>query len=49
MVVPPEVELRGDFVRKTADWLTRPTIGTAFGPLIPKPGEIVDLGDIVVP
>lgn len=49
LVVPPEVELRGDFVRKTADWLTRPTVGAAFGPLTLKPGEIVDLGDIVVP
>jgi hypothetical protein len=49
LVVPPEVELRGDFVRKTADLLTRPTVGIAFGPMTFKPGEIVDLGDIVVP
>jgi hypothetical protein len=49
LVVPPDVELRGDFVRKTPDWRTRPTVGTAFGPLTPKPGETVDLGDVVVP
>jgi hypothetical protein len=49
LVVPPGVELRGDFVRKTADWRTRPIIGTAFGPLTPKPGEIMDLGNVVVP
>jgi hypothetical protein len=49
LVVPPGVELRGDFVRKTSDWKTRPTVGTAFGPLTPKPGELVELGNIVVP
>ncbi len=37
------------FMRKTADWRTRPTVGIAFGPLTLKPGEVVDLGDIVVP
>lgn len=49
LVVPPDIELRGDFVRKTADWKTRPTVGTAFGPLTPKPGEMLDLGDLIVP
>ncbi|HEY3963357.1 MAG TPA: hypothetical protein VGM05_02295 [Planctomycetaceae bacterium] len=49
LVVPPGVELRGEFVRKIPDWRTRPTVGTAFGPLSPKPGEIVDLGDVAVP
>jgi hypothetical protein len=49
LIVPPGVEVRGDIVRKSHDWNTRPTIRTAFGPLTPKPGEIIDLGDLTVP
>ena len=49
LVVPPGVELRADFVRKAGSWLTRPTVVPAFGPLTPKPGEIIDLGDLTVP
>ncbi len=49
LMVPPGVEVRGEFVRKTFDRLTRPSVGTAFGPLIPKPAEIVDLGSLTVP
>jgi hypothetical protein len=48
LTVPPGVNLRGEFVRKM-DWLARPSVGTAFGPLAPKPGETVDLGDLAVP
>tara|TARA_R110002095_G_scaffold189660_1_gene167347 strand:- start:69867 stop:72935 length:3069 start_codon:yes stop_codon:yes gene_type:complete len=49
LMVPPGVEVRGEFVRKTSHHATRPTVGTAFAPLIPKPGETVDLGDLIVP
>ena len=49
LMVPPGVEVRGEFVRSTAHVETRPSAGTAFGPLTPKPGETVELGDLVVP
>jgi len=49
LVVPPGIEVRGDFVRKTGDRDVRPSAGKAFGPLIPQPGEVVDLGDLIVP
>lgn len=49
LVVPPGLEVRGEFVRKTPYSVARPSVGTAFDPLIPKPGETVDLGDLVVP
>jgi hypothetical protein len=49
LVVPAGVPLRGEFVRKTPDWQTRPSAGTAFGPLNPKSGETVDLGNLTVP
>jgi hypothetical protein len=49
LVVPPGVPLRGEFVRKTPDWQTRPSAGAAFGPLTPMPGQTVDLGDLRVP
>jgi hypothetical protein len=47
--VPPGVEVWGELVRKGYDSTTRPAVGTAFGPLIPQPGETIDLGDITVP
>ena len=46
--VPPGLELQGQFVRKE-NWVTRPPVGKAFGPLTPKPGETIDLGDLTVP
>ena len=49
LVVPPDAELRGEFVRKTPDWQTRPSAGMAFGPLTPAPGETMDLGNLTVP
>ena len=49
LVVPPGVPLRGEFVRKSLDWQTRPSAGHAFGPLTPEPGETLDLGDLTVP
>ncbi|WP_197999998.1 M56 family metallopeptidase [Gimesia alba] len=49
LVVSPGVEVRGEFVRKTDQHATRPTVGAAFAPLIPQPGETVDLGDLIVP
>jgi beta-lactamase regulating signal transducer with metallopeptidase domain len=48
LVVPPDVDVSGEIVRKI-DWLTRPSIRPAFGPLKLKPGERKDLGDLVVP
>ena len=51
-VLAPGFECRGEFVRKTFDsneWLTRPALGPAFGPVIPKPGETIDLGNTKVP
>ena len=39
LVVTPGFDLRGEFVRNTfnsLEWLTRPAIGPAFGPVIPK-------------
>lgn len=48
LTVPPGLEVRGAFVRMTDQHATRPTVGTAFAPVIPKPGETVDLGDLVV-
>jgi Zn-dependent protease with chaperone function len=47
--VPPGMEVRGEFVRKAPDNRTRPSVGAAFGPLIPQPGETIDLGDLTVP
>lgn len=49
LMVPPDVEVRGAFVRMTNQHATRPTVGTAFAPLTPKPGETVNLGDLIVP
>lgn len=49
LVVPPGIALRGEFIRKAIDRTTRPPAGVAFGPLIPKPGETLDLGDLSVP
>ncbi|QDV51764.1 M56 family metallopeptidase [Gimesia fumaroli] len=49
LVVLPDVEVRGEFVRMTNQHATRPTIGTAFAPVIPQPGETVDLGDLIMP
>lgn len=49
LLVPPGVEVRGEFVRKAPDWKTRPSAGQAFGPLTPRPGQTVDLGDLAVP
>jgi hypothetical protein len=50
-VVPGET-YTGELVRLTGpgrDWRVRPTLGRAFGPVTPKAGETIDLGDIVVP
>jgi hypothetical protein len=47
--LPPGIEVRGEFVRRTYDHRTRPSVGTAFGPLVPQPGETIDLGDLTVP
>ncbi len=49
LTVPPGLEVRGAFVRMTDQHATRPTVGTAFAPVIPKPGETVNLGDLIVP
>ncbi len=49
LAVPPGVEVRGEFVRKAPDQATRLSVGTAFRPLIPKPGERLHLGDLVAP
>jgi hypothetical protein len=49
LVLPPGLEVHGEFVRRLADYLTRPSAGAAFGPLIPKPGETIQLGDLIVP
>jgi hypothetical protein len=49
LVVPPGDEVRGEFVRRAADQETRPSAGQAFGPVVPKPGETIQLGDLVVP
>ena len=51
-VLTPGFEVRGEFVRYafyTLDWKTRPALGPAFGPVIPKPGETIDLGNIKSP
>jgi hypothetical protein len=51
-VLTPGLEVRGEFVRNTFDaleWKTRPALGPAFGPVIPKPGETIDLGNIKSP
>jgi hypothetical protein len=47
--VVPGSEYSGRFARKTHQWRIRPTIGLALKPVTPKPGETIDLGDIVVP
>lgn len=47
--VAPEVEYSGSFVRNTSQMETRPTVGKAFGPVTPKPGETIDLGNIASP
>lgn len=50
MYVPPNESYSGKLMRKTFfSWYPRPIIGEAFGPVTPKPGETVDLGDIVAP
>lgn len=49
LILPPEKEVRGEFVRRLADYLMRPLASTAFGPLTPKPGETIQLGDLLVP
>ena len=52
LVLTPGFEVRGEFVRyafNTIDWKTRPALGPAFGPVIPKPGETIDLGNIKSP
>ena len=51
-VLTPGFEVRGPFVRNTfngLEWKTRPALGPAFGPVIPKPGETIDLGNIKSP
>jgi hypothetical protein len=51
-VLTPGFEVRGEFVRYSVDsseWKTRPALGPAFGPVIPKPGETIDLGNIKSP
>jgi hypothetical protein len=48
LTVPPGVEVRGEWVRKGLDQLTRPSAGAAFGPLVPKSGE-TQLGDLSAP
>ena len=47
--IPPGVQYSGKVARKPHHWTTRPNLGPAFEPFTPKPGETVDLGDIVVP
>ncbi|KAA5543132.1 carboxypeptidase regulatory-like domain-containing protein [Roseiconus nitratireducens] len=48
--VAPGETYSGQLVRRrNRQWYPRPTIGPAFEPVTPKPGEIVDLGSITVP
>ena len=49
VVVPPDEQYSGILVRKSPDWRARPSVGQAFAPVTPKPGQIIDFGDIVVP
>ena len=51
-VLTPGFDVRGEFVRYNFDsleWKTRPALGPAFGPVLPKPGETIDLGNIKSP
>ncbi len=51
-VLTPGFEVRGEFVRyssNSVEWNTRPAFGPAFGPVIPKPGETINLGNIKSP
>ena len=51
-VLTPGFDVRGEFVRYnfgSLEWKTRPAFGPAFGPVIPKPGETIDLGNIRSP
>lgn len=48
-LVPGET-YSGLLIRKTGtQWKPRPSIGPAFGPITPQPGEVIDLGEILVP
>ncbi|MEZ6066120.1 MAG: carboxypeptidase-like regulatory domain-containing protein [Planctomycetaceae bacterium] len=50
--VPPGQIYSGELVRRVDfgfSYLTRPTIGHAFGPVTPAAGEVLDLGDISPP
>jgi hypothetical protein len=49
LVIPAGEEVHGEFVRRTADYMARPAAGAAFGPLTPKSGETVQVGDLFVP
>ena len=47
--VTPGETYSGAFMRKTfSSWYPRPTFGQAFQPVTPKPGEIIDFGDVAV-
>lgn len=47
--VPPGSEVRGEYITKNAELATQPKLGVAFGPIAPKPGETIQLGDLVMP
>lgn len=47
--VPPGTDVRGEWIRRAQDQLTRPSAGAAFGPVAPKPGETLNFGDLVAP
>ncbi|TWT80325.1 hypothetical protein CA13_17380 [Planctomycetes bacterium CA13] len=48
--VTPGETYSGQWMRKTYNsYYPRPLLGEAFAPITPKPGEIVDLGDLVTP
>lgn len=49
ITVAPDEVYSGRFMRKTYNtWYPRPLLGSAFGPVTPKPGEEIDLGDLQV-
>ena len=49
ITVAPDEVYSGRFMRKTYNtWYPRPLLGSAFGPVTPKPGEELGLGNLQV-